>query len=235
MESKNTGANNSGDSNSGDWNSGNRNSGYRNSGYWNSGYRNSGYRNSGYRNSGDSNSGDRNSGYRNSGDSNSGDRNSGNRNSGYRNSGDWNSGDRNSGDWNSGNRNSGYFNTDSPDKIQIFNQWVDMTQKEFEEKYDIYADIPLNRWIEEYDMTEDELKEFPESKQIGGYLKTLEFKEACVIWWNENPEKHKNFLELPAFCPKIFEEITGIDIKVKEDKMEEAMELLKKNGYKITK
>jgi len=125
--------------------------------------------NTGEDNSGYSNSGDWNSGYMNSGNRNSGDFNSGCSNSGDRNSGDWNSGDRNSGDFNSGDWNSGYFNTGSPDKIQIFNQWVDMTHEEFENKYNIYAYIPLNKWIEEKDVPEDELT--PEIKQMGGYLK----------------------------------------------------------------
>ena len=157
------------------------------------------------------------------------------RNSGDYNSGDGNSGYRNSGDWNSGDRNSGYFNTGSPDKIQIFNQWVDMTQVEFEDKYDIYADIPLNRWVSDTNMTKEEIKEFPEAKQMGGYLKALEYKEACQLWWNENPERHKDFLELPNFTPVIFKEITGIDTEAKDYKMEEAMKLLKDSGYKITK
>ena len=189
----NTGVNNSGD----------RNSGYYNSGDWNSGDWNSG----------DWNSGDWNSGYRNSGDYNSGDYNSGNRNSS----------DLNSGDWNSGDWNSGYFNTGSPNKIQIFNQWVEMTHKEFEDKYNIYADIPLNKWIDDTDMTEQEIKDFPQAKQMGGYLKTLEFKEACQIWWNENPERHKDFLELPNFSTDIFKEITGIDIN-QEDEVDVTVE-----------
>ena len=179
-----------------------------------------------------------NTGEGNSGNSNSGYWNSGHRNSGHRNSGDWNSGDSNSGDWNSGdwnsgNRNSGYFNTGSPDKIQIFNQWVDMTHEEFENKYNIYADIPLNKWIEEKDVPEDELT--PEIKQMGGYLKTLDFKEACQIWWKEHPERHDDFLKLPNFSSTIFEEITGIDTEAKDNKMEEAMELLKSEGYKVIK
>ena len=185
-------------------NTGNWNSGYRNSGNWNSGNRNSGNRNSG-----DWNSGDCNSGYWNSGDWNSGYRNSGNRNSGY-----WNSGD-----WNSGNRNSGYFNTGSPNKIQIFNVWVEMTNEEFENKYNIYADLPLNRWVDISDMTEDEKENNLGWEQRGGFLKTLEFKEACRVWWSENEDRHKDFLELPNFNAEIFKEITGIDVDQKEEEM----------------
>jgi len=190
------------------------NTGIDNSGDWNSGDSNSGY----------SNSGDRNSGYRNSGDSNSGNWNSGNRNSGDSNSGNWNSGDRNSGDsnsgnWNSGNRNSGSFNTDEP-KMRIFNKEIDMTVSEFYDKYDIYADIPLNRWVDKESMTEEEKKTVTGWETMGGYLKTLEFKEACQIWWEENPTEHERFLSLPEFNSEIFKEITGIDTNKPETMIE---------------
>lgn len=123
-----------------------------------------------------------------------------------------NSGNCNSGDCNSGDYNSGYFNTNSPDKIRLFNTWVDMTQEEFQEKYNIYADIPLNRWVDKNDMTDKEKAEVDGWETMGGYLKTLEFKEACQIWWSENPDRHEDFTSLPAFNPEIFKEITGIDV-----------------------
>ena len=215
--------NNSGNWNSGNRNSGDMNSGDRNSGNLNSGDMNSGDRNSGNLNSGNLNSGDMNSGDRNSGDRNSGEWNSGNWNSGDWNSGEWNSGNRNSGGWNSGHLNSGFFNTNEPDKIRIFNTWVDMTHNEFKSKYNVVADIPLNRWIAESEMSEKELKDFPEAKQIGGYLKTLDFKEACQIWWKENPDRHQDFLSLPAFNPEIFKEITGIDTESKTELSDEEL------------
>jgi hypothetical protein len=181
--------NNTGVGNSGNWNSGDRNSGHRNSGNWNSG--------------------DMNSGHWNSGNWNSGDRNSGDMNSGHRNSGNWNSGYWNSGNWNSGDGNSGHFNTNSPDKIRIFNTWVNMTPEEFGQKYNIYADIPLNRWVDIQDIEKPTVEE----TKMGGYLKTLHFKEACQIWWKDNPQRHQDFLSLPNFDAKIFKEITGIDVE----------------------
>ncbi|MFA6270817.1 MAG: hypothetical protein WC657_06460 [Candidatus Paceibacterota bacterium] len=217
--------NNTGIENSGNWNSGDRNSGNFNSGNWNSGDRNSGNFNSGNWNSGNWNSGDRNSGNWNSGNWNSGNWNSGDRNSGY-----WNSGY-----WNSGDRNSGYFNSDEPDKVRVFGKWLDMKPSEFAQKYNMYADIPLNRWIEESDMSEDEKNANPNSHTLGGYLKTLDFKEACQVWWNENPTEHQRFLDIPGFDAAIFLEITGIDTEVKPSAETEAIELLRKNGYKIIK
>jgi hypothetical protein len=179
--------NNTGVDNSGDWNSGHWNSGHRNSGHWNSGHWNSGNRNSGHWNSGNGNSGN------------------------------LNSGNGNSGVWNSGHRNSGYFNTNSPDKIRIFNTWIDMTHEEFNQKHNIYMDIPLNRWVYKEDMTDTEKNEVSGWETMGGYLKTLPFKEACQIWWDENPSRHDDFLNLPAFNSEIFKEITGIDVEKKTD------------------
>ena len=175
---------------------------------------NSGYWNSGHSNSGNRNSGSYNSGYRNSGHWNSGDRNSGSYNSGH-----WNSGSYNSGHWNSGNRNSGSFNTDCP-KMRIFNKETDMTVKEFYDKYNIYADIPLTRWINKEDMTQNEKDKINGWEALGGYLKTLDYKEACRVWWEENPNDHERFLTLPNFNAEIFKEITGIDVTKPETMIE---------------
>jgi len=172
--------------------------------------KNTGLKNIGYCNSGDCNSGNRNSGYCNSGDWNSGDCNSGDRNSGYCNSGDWNSGDCNSGD-----RNSGSFNRDCP-KMRLFEKELEITVEEFYEKYDIYMDLPLNIWVSKDDMTKDEKSEVTGWETMGGYLKTLEYKEACQKWWSDNPDDHERFLTLPNFNAEIFKDITGIDVDNQE-------------------
>jgi hypothetical protein len=188
---------------------------------------NTGNYNSGYCNSGNYNSGNRNSGYCNSGNYNSGDYNSGNWNSGNRNSGDYNSGDYNSGNWNSGgcnsgNRNSGLFNTDEP-KMRIFNKESDITYSEWlnSNSY-IYFDIPLNEFICENDMTDKEKEEHPEWKTTGGYLKTLEYKEAWAKWWEENKSEDmiKRIKNLPNFDSRIFKKITGISIDEEDDMIE---------------
>ena len=128
-----------------------------------------------------------------------------------------NTGIENSGDWNSGDRNNGYFNIDAPDKIRIFGQWVDMTHDEFHQKYNICAEIPLNRWVDGEDMTEEEKSTIEGWEELGGYLKTLDFKEACRIWWAENPDRHQDFLSLPHFNAEMFKEITGIDVEKKTE------------------
>jgi hypothetical protein len=193
-----------------------------NTGVGNSGYGNSGYWNSGNGNSGDWNSGNGNSGDWNSGDRNSGDRNSGYWNSGYRNSGDWNSGNGNSGngnsgDWNSGDRNSGIFNTNEP-KMRAFNKESDMTYTEFRAKYG-YKDIdfPLNVWRDKSEMTDEEKKSVVGWETMGGYLKTLGYKEAWAAGWAKATDEQKKWYQsLPNFSWSIFTEITGIESENEE-------------------
>ena len=202
---QNSGNWNSGDCNSGDWNSGDCNSGDWNSGNWNSGNRNSGDCKSGNRNSGNRNSGNWNSGNRNSGDCNSGNRNSGNRNSG-----NWNSGNRNSGDWNSGNRNSGFFNSDEPN-IRMFNKETKLKRSDVYIPSWCYFDLTV--WVSHDTATDEEkIKHKREIETCGGFLKTLEYKEAWRLAWGKaTKEEHKKLLSLPNWDNAIFEEISGID------------------------
>jgi hypothetical protein len=170
--------------------------------------------NTGIENSGYYNSGDRNSGDRNSGDRNSGSYNSGYRNSGDRNSGSYNSGYRNSGDSNSGSYNSGIFNTNEP-KMRSFNRECDLTYSEFRSKFG-YQDInlPINTWVNKEEMTDKEKNDFSTYKEIGGYLKTLSYKEAWAEGWSKATDEQKKWYQsLPNFDANIFLEITSIDVR----------------------
>ena len=181
-------------------NSGNRNSGDCNSGDWNSGDWNSGNRNSGNRNSGDWNSGD----------CNSGNWNSGNRNSGDCNSGDCNSGDWNSGDWNSGNWNSGFFNSDEP-CVRMFNKMTD--KKIGDIKIPSWCYINLTVWVSYDTATKEEKQEHKaEIETCGGFMKTIDYKDAWRIAWNKaSIEERKKLFDLPNWDNQVFKEITGID------------------------
>ena len=225
----NSGKWNSGDCNSGNWNSGNWNSGNWNSGDWNSGNWNSGDCNSGDCNSGNWNSGNRNSGSRNSGNGNSGDcnsgncnsgnRNSGSRNSGNGNSGKWNSGDCNSGNWNSGSRNSGYFNSDEP-FIRMFNKNTKLKIREI--NFPNFCKFDLTVWVSHDTATDKEKEEHKtEIETSGGFLKTLEYKEAWRLAWDKaSKEEHLEMLKLPNWNNEVFKEISGIDAEaeIKKEK-----------------
>ena len=176
-----------------------------NSGDWNSGNCNSGDCNSGDYNSGDCNSGDCNSGDCNSGDYNSGDWNSGNCNSG-----NWNSGDCNSGDWNSGNWNSGFFNSDEP-YVRMFNKMTDKKRCDIDIPSWCYFDFTV--WVSHDTATEEEKIEHKTEIEIcGGFLKTINYKDAWRIAWNKaSIEERKKLFDLPNWDNQVFEEITGID------------------------
>ena len=189
--------------NSGDRNSGHRNSGNRNFGDRNTGDLNSGYRNSGNLNFGDMNSGDRNTGYRNSGDNNSGERNSGN----------LNSGNHNSGDMNSGNMNSGYLSISSgTSEHMVFDLPTEKEMQSYE--WPIFFNFELCDFVEEKDMNEYEKEENPSHETVGGYLKTLGYKEAWRMSWEKaDIEDKKKVLDIPNWDNRKFLQITGIDVE----------------------
>ena len=207
---RNSGNWNSGNMNSGDMNSGDRNSGNRNSGNWNSGNWNSGNLNSGDRNSGNWNSGNLNSGDRNSGDMNSGDLNSGNHNSGNCNSGNHNSGDWNSGNWNSGDCNSGFFNSDEP-YVRMFNKMTDKKKEDIDIPSWCYFDLTV--WVSHDTATEEEKTSHKAEIEIyGGFLKSINYKDAWRLAWNKaSIEERKKLFNLPNWDNQVFKEITGID------------------------
>jgi len=160
------------------------------------------------RNSGNYNSGNRNSGYRNSGYYNSGNHNSGYCNSGNHNSGNYNSGDHNSGNYNSGNCNSGslvgHFCADK--KYFLFD--MPCTKEEAEEvgRLNLYNYFDINIFVYENKMTAKEKKANPNYKILGGYLKTIDYKQA----WKKVPkEVISKIKKLKNFDKKKFFEITG--------------------------
>ena len=191
------------------------NTGSNCTGNYNSGDYNSGDCNSGDRNSGNCNSGNYNSGDCNSGDYNSGDYNSGDCNSGNYNSGNYNSGDYNSGNWNSTNFSTGFFNSiEQP--LYAFDKPLDVDRDTFNDNIGMKAMIwkfENEYWIYSENMTEEEKKTHPEYELTGGYLKTVSFKTACSMMWNNMTDDEKEAVkQLPNFDGKIFKKITGIKI-----------------------
>ena len=175
-------------------------------------------------NSGDCNSGNYNSGNWNSGDCNSGNWNSGNCNSGNWNSGNCNSGNRNSGNCNSGNCNSGFFNSDES-CVRMFNKMTKKKRNEINIPSWCYFDLTV--WVSHDTATDKEKEEHKkEIETCGGYLKTLEYKEAWRLAWDRaSKEEHKELLKLPNWNNKVFKEITGIDAEAEIAKEEQNIEL----------
>lgn len=94
-----------------------------------------------------------------------------------------------------------------------------MTMDEIKIKHEIainailYSNFPLNKWVSEEKMAEDEKEEHPEYKKTGGYLKTLTYQEAWAIMWENFHNKEKEaIMKLPNFDKDVFKEITGIKV-----------------------
>ena len=100
---------------------------------------------------------------------------------------------------------------------RVFN--VQVTEDEFDTiKLNIPTiKLPVTRWIEEKEMTDEEKEENENYKTIGGYLKVLSYQDAWKIAWSEiDSETKEKFLLIPHFNKDIFKNITGIDVEVKE-------------------
>ena len=136
--------------------------------------------------------------------------NSGSRNSGSCNSGSRNSGSRNSGSMNSGSWNSGFFNSNEPN-VRMFNKMTKKKRDEIDIPSWCYFDLTV--WVSHDTATDKEKEEHKkEIETCGGYLKTLEYKEAWRLAWDKaSKEEHKQLLKLPNWNNKVFKEITGID------------------------
>ena len=171
-------------------------------------------------NTGDWNTGDWNTGSRNTGDWNTGDRNTGDWNTGDRNTGDWNTGSCNTGDWNTGDWNStnystGFFNS-VEQNIFLFNKPTSMSRDEIHSLKGIQIlnwNFENSWWIYSVNMSDDEKKSNPKYETTGGYLKTVDFKTACkMMWENLSENERQEVMKLPNFDSNIFYEITGIII-----------------------
>ena len=124
------------------------------------------------------------------------------------NSGDRNSGDCNSGNWNSGDRNSGFFNSDEPN-VRMFNKETSMKRDDV--NIPSWCCFDLTVWVSHDTATEKE-EHKTEIETCGGFLKTLEYKEAWKLAWNKaSVEERKKLFDLPNWDNEVFKEITGID------------------------
>ena len=191
--------------------------GLSNTGNCNTGNRNTGDRNTGDRNTGNWNTGDCNTGYWNTGDCNTGNRNTGDCNTGNRNTGDRNTGNRNTGNWNTGDCNTGYFSTITP-KIDLFEKPSGLTMEGVQKIKGIQIlnwNYENNWWIYSENMSEAEKAAHPEHEALGGYLKSIPFKDACKLMWDKLTADEKQAVkEIPNFDADIFERITGIKVEV---------------------
>ena len=151
----------------------------------------------------------------NQGIGNSGLRNAGDWNTGNRNTGDCNTGNCNTGDWNTGDWNTGFFSTLTP-AMTIFEKPTSLTREQVLELPGVMAlnwAYENNWWIYSKNMTEAEKMAHPEHETTGGYLKSIPFKDACVLMWQNMTDSEKQSVkEIPNFDADIFFRITGVRV-----------------------
>ena len=123
-----------------------------------------------------------------------------------------NTGHSNSGHWNSGDWNSGFFNFDTPPTVRVFGK--EIPRKKWDDAYKpTFLFFDLTEWIDSGKMTDKEKEQHPGHETTGGYLKTLEYKEAFKLSWERaDPEDRIKIKDIPGFDADMFYEISGIRI-----------------------
>ena len=150
----------------------------------------------------------------NAGDHNTDIGNTGSFNTGFRNTGSFNTGD-----YNLTNYSTGFFNTEEQ-IIYFFNQPSDWTRIKWMESsaYRILKNMPFLDWMPKEEMTTAEKENYPEFEATGGYLKKANDGERQKWWDGLTNESKTTIKSLPNFNPKIFKQITGIDVEEKNEK-----------------
>ena len=137
------------------------------------------------------------------------------KNTGDYNTGYFNTGDFNTGDYNSTNYSTGFFNS-VEQNIFLFNKPTSMSRDEIHSLKGIQIlnwNFENSWWIYSVNMSDDEKKANPKYETTGGYLKTVDFKTACkMMWENLSENERQEVMKLPNFDSNIFYEITGIII-----------------------
>ena len=117
---------------------------------------------------------------------------------------------------------------------QIFNQQVEKEEWNKIKKALPDIKLPLNVWVDKKDMTDDEKDNNSVYKEIGGFLRTLTYKDAWKKWWEDSKKSDREAITgLKYFKADIFKGITGIEIKDELDLSGEEVEVTIK-GKKYT-
>ena len=110
-----------------------------------------------------------------------------------------------------------FLNTNNPDRIRIFNSWID--QKDFKEiQWPDFFYFNLTTWVSHDTATQEEKKKYKTEIEIcGGFLKKIDYKDAWKLSYKKATKEDKaKVKKIPGFNAKLFEEITGIKVKWEE-------------------
>lgn len=149
-------------------------------------------------------------------------------NTGDWNTGDWNTGYWNTGSWNTGSRNTGFFNTTTPDKVNVFDVLTEISIWDKCDKPDfIYFNLTM--WILSGNMTDEEKEANESHVNTGGYLKNLDYKEEFQrSYLKASEDDRKKVFNIPNFNADKFLKISGIDVRIDEEKETKKSELIAK-------
>ena len=97
--------------------------------------------------------------------------------------------------------------------MRIFNKYTKIKRCDLDFPSFMYFDLTI--WVSHDTATEQEKKEHKKEIEVcGGFLKTLQYKEAFRNAYEKaDKEDHSQLFALPNFSPKVFEEISGIDTR----------------------
>ena len=115
----------------------------------------------------------------------------------------------------------------------IFN--VKVSEEEFKKAKDSQPSfkLPIAVWKKKEKMIDDEKEKASGWSEMGGYLKTLSYKDAWKNGWPTASKEFKDWVKnLPNFNAEIFEQITGIKFESEVKEMT-LVELEKVLGHKV--
>ena len=111
-----------------------------------------------------------------------------------------------------------FFNSNEPN-VRMFNK--DTKLKKDDINIPSWCCFDLIVWVSHDTATEEDKEVHKKEIEIcGGFLKTLEYKEAWKLAYDKTNDKEKiQLFNLPNFDADIFEEISGIDVRADYKKL----------------
>ena len=93
----------------------------------------------------------------------------------------------------------------------MFNKMTTYKRKDIKIPFWCFFDLTV--WVSHDTATEEEKTEHKAEIEIcGGFLKTINYKDAWRIAWNKaSTEERKKLFDIPNWDNQVFKEITGID------------------------
>jgi hypothetical protein len=183
-----------------------------NTGHWSTGNWSTGDHSTGNRSTGHWSTGNWSTGNWSTGNYSTGNGSTGHRSTGHRSTGHWSTGD-----WSTSNYSTGHFCTIDYMGFSAFNKPVEKQQWDNAVKPN-FLFFKLTEWIYKSKMSDAEKQSNPSYETTGGYLKVYDYKEAFTrACENASDEEIEQLKALPNFDADVFLEISGYDVRKRDD------------------